>query len=64
MNAGLAHTIESLFGPVSEIIDVSDFLKSATNATEITRDSTAPTIQNVFAEECRWHLLHIYIGQP
>jgi len=29
MNAGLAHSIESLFGPASEPVDIADFLESA-----------------------------------
>lgn len=29
MNAGLAHSIESLFGPASEPVDIAAFLESA-----------------------------------
>lgn len=51
MNAGLAHTLESLFGPPSEAIDISDFLESAVN--EVVQDACSSTIPEI-AEECRW----------
>ena len=54
MNASLAHTIESLFGPASEVIDVSEFLQCATNVVEIARDADPPTIPSEIAEHCRW----------
>lgn len=64
MNTGLAHTVESLFGPASELIDVSDFLQNATNATEIAPDVVSTTIPAEIAEECRWLLLQLHWTTP
>ena len=54
MNAGFAHTTESLFGPASEVIDISEFLRTATNAIDIVQAADSPTIPVDIAEECRW----------
>lgn len=32
MNAGLAHTLDSQFGPPSELVDVTKFIQSAASA--------------------------------
>jgi len=64
MNSGLAHTVESLFGPASELIDVSDFLQSATNATEIAPDAVSLPIPAEIAEECRWLPSTVTLDDP
>jgi hypothetical protein len=64
MDAGFAHTTESLFGPASEVIDVFDFLQSATVAIGITRAAESPTIPAEIAEECRWVRCTAMFGRP
>lgn len=52
MNAGLAHTIDSLFGPASEKVDVNAFIESEKVLYQDTlSNQTSPTI----ADECRFY---------
>ena len=53
MNAGLAHTIDSLFGPASEKIDVNAFIESEKILYQDTL-SNQPSFSTI-AEECRFY---------
>ena len=52
MNAGLAHTIDSLFGPASEKINVNAFIESAKL---LYQDTPSNPSSSTIADECRFH---------
>lgn len=52
MNAGFSHTIDSLFGPPSELVDISLFLKSS-SLLEETSDN-AEFFDAELIDECRY----------
>ena len=52
MNAGLAHTIDSLFGPASEKINVHAFIESANF---LYQDTLSNPSSSTIADECRFH---------
>jgi hypothetical protein len=51
-----SRTIESLFGPASEIIDITDFLSSAGHVLTEAAGEEETVIASTIAEECRWLL--------
>lgn len=53
MNANLAHTIDSLFGPASDPIDVSAFLESSPTITPNTLNDQEDFTTDV-VDECRY----------
>ena len=52
MNAGLAHTIDSLFGPASEKIDVNAFIESEKL---LYQDTILNQSSSTIADECRFY---------
>lgn len=52
MNAGLAHTIDSLFGPASEKVDVNAFIESEE---ALCQDSLSDQSSSTIADECRFY---------
>lgn len=59
MNAGLAYTIESLFGPPSEFVDITSFIQAAveveSRAVSYSDLNSPPEggLSNTVATECR-----------
>ena len=59
MNAGLAHTIDSLFGPASEKVDVNAFIESEKI---LYKDTFSNQSSSIIADECRYVLfLHGFL---
>lgn len=52
MNAGLAHTIDSLFGPASEKVDVNAFIESEKI---LYQDTLSSQSSSTIADECRFY---------
>lgn len=52
MNSGLAHTIDSLFGPASELIDVDAFIESEKI---LYQDTISNQSSSTIADECRFY---------
>jgi hypothetical protein len=52
MNAGLAHTIDSLFGPASEKVDVNAFIESEKI---LYQDTQSNQSSSIIEEECRFY---------
>lgn len=50
MNSGFTYTLESLFGPASELIDITNFLTSAAHVRETAGEEPETS---AIAEECR-----------
>ena len=58
MNAGLAHTVDSLFGPASEKVDVNAFIESEKLLYQdiLSNQSSLSTI----ADECRFYVFSLH----
>lgn len=54
MNAGLAYTIDSLFGPASEKVDVNAFIESAKILYQDTLSNQSQPSSTI-ADECRFY---------
>ena len=52
MNANLAHTLDSLFGPPSDIINVSEFLESSRALTSLPENEQS--LASDVIEQCRY----------
>lgn len=52
MNAGLAHTVDSLFGPASEKVDISAFIESEKILYQDTLSNQS--FSSAIADECRF----------
>jgi hypothetical protein len=52
MNAGLAHTVDSLFGPASEKVDVNAFIETEKVLYE---DTLSNQSSSTIADECRFY---------
>lgn len=60
MNANLTYTMESLFGPCSELVDISVFLNVSSASNQDTLSSDSESVPPDVIEECRF-LSHLCV---
>ena len=58
MNAGLSHTIDSLFGPASQLVDITEFLIFAGTLTNTEQTVGECNVAEELELECRWLTSH------
>jgi len=54
MNAGLSHTIDSLFGPASQLVDITEFLNSVGPLRNTEQTVGECSAAEGLELECRW----------
>lgn len=59
MNPGQAQTLESLFGPPSELIDIGKFVGCALNQDQARDEGERDNVAHEIEDECRYLLFLI-----